>query len=490
VIRVAYVASEVYPFSKTGGLADVAHSLPAALGVAGVTATVFSPCHRSVHRRLGVEPAPAVSLRLPQPIWVDGEPIPVSYRIVECEGRRLVFVVNDLFYDRPHPYLDTNGMDYADSVARFAYLCRAVLEYGLFTGEIPDVVHGNDWQAALLPVYLKTLYQQPQLRSVRSLLTIHNLGYQGLFPAEQLPATGLGWELFHPEALEFYGRLNLLKGGIVFADAVNTVSPAYAEEIQTDELGKGLHGVIRAHGHKLSGILNGIDVREWDPATDPHLPAHFKPEDRRGKAGCKSALQWRAKLPVRAESFLVGVIGRFDAHKGIHLITDAFPLTADLDVQLVVLGSGDRQIEDRMRALAAAYPERVAVVVGFDEAFAHLIEAGCDAFLMPSAYEPCGLNQMYSHRYGTIPIVRETGGLKDTVIDFSPENLSQDRASGFTFRPFTSEALAGAIRRAELVYRTQPDAWNALVAHVMRLDHSWDRSAREYRALYERLLWR
>ena len=487
MIRVAYVSSEIHPFSKTGGLADVAHSLSAALGAAGVSTTVFSPCYSSVRDRLNAERHAPDSLRLPQPIWVAGEPLPVSYLCLRRGGGRLVFVVNDLFYDRPHLYLDAQGRDYPDSVARFAYFCRAVLEYVLHTGEIPDVVHANDWQSALAPIYLKTIYRQA-LPSVRSLLTIHNLGYQGLFPPEDLSATGLGSELFHPESLEFYGRLNLLKGGVVFADAVNTVSPSYAEEIQTVEFGKGLDGVIRAHRHKLSGILNGIDVEEWDPATDPRLPAHFSSETLKGKDGCKSALQWRAQLPVRAEAMLLGVVSRFDVQKGMHLIVDGFANNADLDLQLVVLGAGDRQIEEQMRGLAAAFPQRVAVIVGFDESLAHLIEAGADAFLMPSAYEPCGLNQMYSHRYGTIPIVRETGGLKDTVIDCTPERLATGQASGFTFRSFTAEELAATIRRAEQLYREHPESWTALVKQVMRLDHSWDYSARAYRELYERLM--
>jgi starch synthase len=487
VTRIVYVSSEVHPFSKTGGLADVAHALPDALGRAGVDVTVFSPCYRSVKQWLAAHGALTRDVALPDEVWSGAERHRASYRILEQRAQRLVFVVNDALFDRPQLYVDADGRDYADSVVRFAFFCRAVLEYGLFTGEIPDLVHLNDWQTALIGVYLKTIYRQPALQRVRSVLTVHNLGYQGHFPAEQLLATGLGWEVFHAEGLEFYGGLNLLKGGLVFADALTTVSPTYAEEMQTAEAGRGLDGVVRAQRQKLVGILNGINVREWNPADDPHLPAHYDSSNLGGKAACKRALQQRAGLPARDTSFVLGVISRFDAQKGIPLIADAIETLADLDLQLVVLGAGDRAIENRMRALMAAHPDRVHVHADFDEPFAHLIEAGADAFLMPSAYEPCGLNQMYSHRYGTVPVVRETGGLKDTVRDFSSAALAAGQASGFTFRDLDAKQLAAAIRRAETLYRSDSESWRALMRHIMGIDHSWEESARAYRELYERV---
>jgi starch synthase len=347
------------------------------------------------------------------------------------------------------------------------------------------VFHANDWQSALLPAYLRTLYRNSPLSAARSVFTIHNIGYQGTFPAEQILDTGLGWNLFHPEALEFYGKLSLLKGGIVFADSVTTVSPTYAEEIQTVEGGWGLDGLLRAHSHKVSGILNGIDSPLWNSSTDPFLPATYDRSNLAGKALCKRALQERMGLPARAESLLLGIVSRLDFQKGTLLVLDGFHRLLDLDVQLVVLGSGERRVEDGCRGLAAAHPDRVAVHLGFDDAMAHQIEAGADAFLMPSLYEPCGLNQMYSQRYGTVPIVRETGGLKDTVVDFTYERFAAGAASGFSFHSFDVASLLGTIRRAARLYFNDRSTWNALVRHVMSLDHSWARSARQYVRLYE-----
>lgn len=485
-MHVAYVTSEVHPFSKTGGLADVARSLPNALNAGGLQTTVFSPLHRSVREWLKTNDVEVAAVELPHQLSFAGEPHGFRYQRLTHDGTPYVFVENDPFFDRPRLYVGDDGHDYPDNVARFAFFCQAVSTYCASQRALPRIVHVNDWQAALLPIYLKTVTQDA-LGSVRSVLTIHNLGYQGIFPREHLPATGLGWNLFHPEALEFYDQINLLKGGIIFADAVTAVSPTYAREIQTEELGAGLHGVMRAQAHKVSGILNGIDVDEWNPKTDPCLPAHYDRTNLTGKASCKSALQWRMKLPVRADAFLLGVVSRLDRQKGLHLIVEAMEQLDDCDIQLATLGTGARDLEDRLRALAVARPERVSVVIGFDESLAHLIEAGSDGFLMPSAYEPCGLNQMYSQRYGTVPIARATGGLRDTVVNYTPERLADGSASGFTFAPLAVDALVDAIRRAEHVYRSEPSTWRALVTHIMGIDHSWQQSATEYRALYDHL---
>ncbi len=487
-MRIAYVASEVHPFSKTGGLADVAAALPGALAELGVEVTVFSPCYRSAASWLAVHDMPGEELTLPNPLQIGTSRHDVSYRFFEYAGRRAVLVINPRLYDRSELYVDDNGRDYADNAARFSFFCRAVLEYYLHLDDPPDLFHANDWQAALIPVYLKSLYRHPRFIHTRSLLTVHNLGYQGLFPADQFSVTGLPAALFDPAALEYWGQVNLLKGGIVFADAVTTVSPTYAEEVQTEGFGMGLDGVMRAHRHKLTGILNGIDTREWDPASDPHCPAAYTADNLAGKRACKRALQQRLGLPVRPRTFLVGAISRLDAQKGIELIFEAFPRLASLDVQLVLLGSGARALEAQARDLAAAYPQRVAVVIGFDEPLAHLIEAGADALLMPSAYEPCGLNQMYSQRYGTIPIARATGGLADTVHDASAERLAEGTASGFTFHAFDAGHFTDAIRRAARLYFDEPKVWNALVVRCMQIDHSWAKRARAYLRLYEQLL--
>ena len=485
-MRVAFVTSEVAPFSKTGGLADVSEALPAALAELGIAVTVFTPLYRGAAAVLADMGTASTESAGPT-LWIGDERHPTRYRTIRHGNVDVVFVVDDAFYDRPTLYVDSVGADYPDNVARFACLCRAALEHGLVHAAVPDLFHVNDWQTALVPVYLQTTYRRPEFAAVRTLLTVHNLGYQGRFPAPQLYATGLDWGVFHIGGLEFFGQLNLLKGGLIFADAINTVSPTYAEEIQQPAFGNGLDGVLRAHRTKLHGILNGIDTRRWDPAADPLLPARFTGARLDGKQTCKRALQERVGLPQRTEAMLLGVISRLDAQKGIPLIVDALETVSPLPVQLVVLGSGDAALERRLRGLATAFPQQVAVRTAFDESLAHLIEAGADAFLMPSAYEPSGLNQMYSQRYGTIPIVHATGGLKDTVVDYTPEGLTAGTASGFSFDRFDAAHLAECILRAWRVYADTPRDWRRLQRICMALDHSWAASARAYAALYAQL---
>jgi starch synthase len=484
-MRVAFVTSELHPFSKTGGLADVSQALPAALAALGIEVTVFSPYYRSAAdtcARLGVDPRESAGPVL----WIGDQRRAVRYRTLMRDGCRLVFVVDDALYSRPTLYVAPNGADYSDNVARFAYLCRAALEYWLAHGDPPEVFHANDWQTGLIPAYLKTIYR-PLLPSARSVFTIHNLAYQGMWPASFLYATGLDWTVFNVDGLEYYAHVNLMKSGISYADAITTVSPSYAQEIQTPALGRGLDGVLRAHQGKLRGILNGIDSERWNPATDPLLPARYDATDLGGKAVCKRSLQQRMRLRDDPTTLLFGVISRFDVQKGIPLIADAMQVLAPLRWQLAVLGSGDPAIEQRMGALAAAFPGRIGLTLGFDEPLAHLIEAGADAFLMPSAYEPCGLNQMYSQRYGTIPIVHATGGLGDTVVDASPDQLAAGTASGFTFGQFDAGHLAEAMLRAWRLYTDAPADWRRLQVSCMALDHSWARSARAYLDLYRAL---
>jgi starch synthase len=486
-MRVAFVTSEVAPFSKTGGLGDVSGALPQALAAAGVDVTVYSPLYRSaaaVLRDIGLSTDDHAGPTL----WIGNERHAIHWRTTVRDGVRIAFLADDIFFDRPTLYVGPDGADYPDNVGRFAFLCRAVLEHWLAEDAIPDVVHVNDWQTALLPVYLHTIYRRPAFERVRSVLTIHNLAFQGRFPAPQLYATGLDWSVFTVGGLEFFGDLNFLKGGLLFADALTTVSPSYAEEIQQPEYGNALDGVLRTQRHKLSGILNGVDTARWDPRTDSALPVRYDPKSvARGKAACKRALQHRMGVPARDDAFLLGAISRLDAQKGIPLIADALQIVSPLPMQLVLLGSGDAAIEQQVRELALACPEQVGVVIGFDEALAHLIEAGADAFLMPSRYEPCGLNQMYSQRYGTVPIVHATGGLKDTVIDYSPERLEAGTASGFVFAPFDARQLTHAILRAWHLFTSDPRAWRRLQTAIMQLDHSWAASAALYAALYRRL---
>lgn len=486
-MKVAFATSEMYPLAKTGGLADVSGTLPRALAQLRVDITVFMPMYRSAAEWLSSHGAEPEHLELPHKLWIGDEQREVAYKRFSFDGVQLVLVDQPWYYNRPHLYLSENGADWADNVARYAYFCRAMLEYCLWQDDVPDIFHVNDWQTSLIPVYLKTAYNDPQLAQCRTLLTLHNIGYQGVFPKEHLYATGLGWEVFQPDKLEFYDHINLLKGGVAYADAINTVSPTYAKEIQTEEQGKGLEGVFAANAGKLSGILNGIDITYWDPAVDPHLPAHYTSEDLSGKKVCKKILQRELSLPIRPRALVLGVVSRFDVQKGIDLIMDAFPQIAGADIQLAVLGSGNRELETRMRWLAELYPEQVAVRFGYHEPLAHLIEAGADCFLMPSRYEPCGLNQLYSQRYGTVPVVRETGGLKDTVANCTPKRMADGRASGFTFRPATDKALGDAIKRAARLYFTNKRTWGKLQRHIMGLDHSWGARAKTYLMLYEQL---
>jgi len=486
-MRVAYVTPEVLPYSKTGGLADVSQALPAALVAQGVDCTVFTPFYRQARERLNQQGQRLELLDLRRGVWIGNDEQPLSYARLANAAVPVVFVVNDWYYDRPHCYLAEPGDDYDDNVARFAFLCRAVLEYCLEQDEAPDVFHVHDWQSALIPVYLKTIYRDRWPAATSSLLTIHNLGYPGLFAAEHLFATGLDWSVFTLDQLEYYGKLNLLKGGIVFADAVTTVSPSYAAEIQTPEFGHGLDGVLSLFSTKLSGILNGIDEQHWNPATDPHLRERYSQQDFGGKRACKRALQREMGLPLRARTLLLGVISRLDRQKGIRLLLDAFPAIAGQDLQLAILGTGEPALERELQRLAEAFPEQVAVRLSHDEPLAHRIIAGADAFVMPSLYEPCGLTQMYSQRYGTIPIVRATGGLRDTVADYRPGRGGGAEASGFSFGPAEAGALAGAIKRAAKLYFTDRRSWNRLARRIMALDHSWQRSASAYAALYQSL---
>ncbi len=399
-----------------------------------------------------------------------------------------MFVENDWAFNRDGLYLDAEGRDYPDNVGRFSLFNRAVLEYCLQSGYLPDIFHCNDWQTALLPVYLSSSYQRPQFEQARSLLTIHNFGYQGIFPAEEIYSAGLGWEWHTPELLEYHGQINLLKGGIVCANAITTVSPTYAREIQTADFGMGLDGLILYHNDKLVGILNGIDTEVWDPKTDTALSANYDPTKLRKKAVNKQALQKRLGLHVDPDALLVSMVTRLDAHKGVGLALEALARLKEKQIQFALLGTGSAYLEEHALELAIKQPGRIAVVVGYDEQLAHQMYAGADALLMPSLYEPCGLSQMYAQRYGTVPIVREVGGLKDTVTTYSDRRLARRSASGFSFKPFKSVSLASSIRSAYKLFNKHRERWDQLAADIMGIDNSWRASANLYGQLYEQLL--
>lgn len=479
-LKILFVASEMTPLIKTGGLGDVAGGLPMALAALGAEVRVLLPAYQDLLAQMpDWAPEPRFS---PPPGFADcrlltlpAENLGVPVWALESPG----------FSDRSgNPYLDAAGRDWPDNAQRFNRLCRVAAHLAGGRAGLPwtpDVVHANDWQTGLVPVWmLLERIDRP------TLFTVHNLHYRGDFAPEVLADLGLpGW-LNHPDALEFYGRIAFMKGGLVFADALSTVSPTYAREIQTPVLGEGLDGLLRHRQQVLHGVLNGIDTALWNPATDPHLPAHYDAHDLSGKAQIKRALQAEMGLAVRDDLPLLGCIARLVPQKGIDLILDILSELIHLPVQLVFLGSGIPELEDRLRYACASAPGSVAGRIGFDEGLAHRIEAGSDLFLMPSRFEPCGLNQLYSLRYGTPPLVHHSGGLADSIVDTHEASLADGTATGFVFSPPTPWALLDAVRRALHCYR-QPEQWTKVVRTAMAQDFSWNHSARSYLRIYQGL---
>ena len=476
-LRLLLISSEVEPFAKTGGLADVAGALPQALATLGHDVRVLMPKYRGVERHGTLRTA------------VPRVRVPIGDRTTEgalLEGRLgravpVYFLAHDHYYDRPALYGTGQG-DYLDNCERFIFFCRGALEALRALGWTPHVIHANDWQSGLVPVYLETLYKDdPALGEVGTLFTIHNLAYQGVFWHFDMPLTGLGWDLFTPAGLEFYGKLNFLKGGLVFADVLNTVSKTYAQEIQTAEFGCGLEGVLQYRRADLHGVVNGIDVAAWDPATDRDITKPYSAEDLAGKAACKQALA--QELGIDADGApIIGIVSRLAAQKGLDLVLAALPELVDAGFALALLGAGEPGLETAFGEAARASRGRIAIRTGFDNALARRIYAGADMFLMPSRYEPCGLGQMISMRYGTIPIVRRTGGLADTVVEARPARRT---GTGFGFAEPTARALLEAATRALAAYR-EPALWRQLQRNAMPQDFSWPASAREYVALYRK----
>jgi starch synthase len=467
--RILMVASEAAPFVKTGGLADVLGSLPAALVRKGDEVAVVLPRYRTAlidsSERIWNE----------MPLSVGPHHFTVAIDQVMRQGVRYLFVDCPPLYDRPGIYNERN-VDYPDNHIRFALLNQAAIGIARHIFR-PHVFHAHDWQAGLLAPYLRSTYSgDPTFFGSKCVLTIHNLGYQGNFWAVRMQEVGLDPVLYHTEGLEFNGTISFLKGGIVFSDAVTTVSPTYAREIQTQEYGFGFDGLLRSRYYKLRGILNGVDYVEWSPETDAYLPAHFSAADLSGKAECKRQLMEELGLPYYGERPLIGIVSRFADQKGFDLVAEIAAPLAEENVAVAVLGSGDKRFEDMFRQFNAARPDKFGVRIGYDEALAHRIEAGSDMFLMPSRYEPCGLNQIYSLHYGTIPIVRATGGLDDTV----------DSTTGFKFNEYSPRALAGAIGEALHAWQFR-DAWTERMRRGMAKDFSWEASATEYQRLYAEL---
>ena len=467
-MKILFVASEAYPYIKTGGLGDVCGSLPPALEALGCEVQLLLPGYRDALARAG-------TLKVIARLDLPRLPAPATLREGRLSESRVPvwFVDFPPAYDRAgNPYHDAYGNPWPDNAARFVLFARAACALALGQTSLrwrPDIVHCHDWQTGLVPALLSREPRRPM-----TIFTIHNLAYQGLFARETLTALGLPESLWSSEALEFHGQLAFIKGGLAFADWVTTVSPTYAREIQTPEQGHGLDGLLRHRAQRLVGILNGIDEKTWNPARDTYLAAKYSVPHPTGKGRNKAALRRELGLTPKANTMLVGMVGRLVYQKGVDLLVAALPQLMQQGMQLALLGTGEAGLEQALRKAAARYPGQYAAILNYDEPLAHRIIAGADAFLMPSRFEPCGLSQLYALRYGTVPIVRRIGGLADTV---------SDTTTGIVFDAADSQALADAVVRACAIYRERP-AWRKLMVAGMRQDYSWQHSAQEYLRLY------
>ncbi len=475
---VCIASPEIGPYARTGGLGDVLAALPGALSALKVDVSLVMPAHRDVLRG---------GYRLEDTGWTFS--VPVSDRQVEgrvlmtktSDGLPIFFVRNDGYFDRENLYGTPEG-DYPDNAERFVFFARAILE--VLRRRPPEVLQANDWESALALVFLKTQPERyPELARTKTVMTIHNLGYQGSFWGLDWHLLNLDRRFFAPDYLESFGRINFLKGGIACADAITTVSPTYAEEIKTAEQGFGLEALFQKRADRLIGILNGVDYRTWNPQTDPYLRRHFSAKDLRARAACKADLQASLGLKPSLDTPVLGMVTRLSSQKGLDLIEAAFDRLLASDCQFVLLGSGDRKSQDFFRTAPVRYAGQVGVAIGFEEALAHRIIAGADIMLSPSRYEPCGLTHLYGMKYGTVPLVRATGGLKDTVTEFEP---STGRGNGFVFQEYSADRFLEAVERALAVYRSPH--WPAVMRNAMSADFSWDRSARAYVDVYRKVI--
>ena len=481
-MKILFASSEAQPLIKTGGLADVAGALPLALGHFGQDVRLVLPAYpQAVERAIPLQPVAE--------LYLPGSPEPVRLLEGRLGGEIPLYLVDapELFERPGNPYVSADGHDWPDNPERFALFCRAVTAIALNHAGLdwhPDLVHCNDWQTGLVPALLAGEDNRPA-----TLFTIHNLAYQGVFDRAAFDRLHLNPALWSPQGLEFHGHFSFIKGGLAFADWITTVSPTYAREILTPAFGYGLEGLLRHREERLEGVLNGIDYRQWDPASDPAIPHHYDADHFALKAGNKRALQREMGLPEEEDALLFGHIGRLVEQKGVDMILDVLPgLMRRPGTQLVLLGSGSAELERALQEAGRRFPDRVATYIGYDEPLAHRVEAGCDCFLMPSRFEPCGLNQLYSLRYGSVPLVHRTGGLADTVVDATPRNLLDGRATGFVFDQPDSAALWRAMERAMEFWGRPEGAWERLAVNGMRQDFSWDASARRYLEIYRRAI--
>jgi starch synthase len=476
-MHIAFAASECVPFSKTGGLADVVGALPRALAALGHRVSVYLPRYRQTKLTDARTVLRSITV-----------PFDDRYRFCSLVNGPNQNGVQFYFVDYP-PYFDREGLygtsagDYHDNAERFALFCRSVLEASKIIG-VPEIFHCHDWQSALVPVLLRTQYVgDPAFADAATVFTIHNIGYQGLFAPDTLPLLTLPWDLFTISKMEFFGQVNFLKGALVYADFVTTVSRKYSQEIQTTEFGFGLEGVLRNRSTTVAGILNGVDYDEWGPENDKFIAAHYSSQDLTGKRQCKQDLLATFGLSKASpQSPVIGMVSRFAAQKGFDLLAQIMDRLAREEMIIVVLGAGDKAYEEMFARLKKQYPQKIAIKVAYDNALAHKIEAGSDMFLMPSRYEPCGLNQIYSLRYGTVPIVRATGGLDDTI---EPWDARTGKGTGFKFTEYSGEVLLLTIKEALRAFRDQA-SWQMLMRNGMAKDFSWGASAKEYVRVYDK----
>ncbi len=473
--KILFVTSEAHPLIKTGGLADVAGSLPKALTELGQDVRLIIPYYQAIS--LDQEPEYRSTVR------VNNRDINLfETRLPDTDVVTWLVEDHDLYGTPGNPYLDENGEPWENIAERFAVFSRVAAEVAMNRADLdwkPDIVHCNDWQTGLVPALL-SLEEDPP----KTVFTIHNLAYQGLFPSTTYHELNLPGQLWNPAGLEFHEMLSFIKGGLVFSDRITTVSPTYAQEIQTPEFGYGLEGLLSHNHEKLSGIINGIDMDDWNPETDSAIFQNYNASDLDKKQVNKTELQKHSGLPVDPEIPLFGLVSRLVEQKGIDLIAEILPEIVTIPIQLILLGSGDSSLEHQLNGLSRLYPDKISVTIGYNEKLAHQIEAGIDIFLMPSRFEPCGLNQMYSQRYGTIPLVRQTGGLADTVVDAMPDTLNDKSATGIAFDEPTTGALHESIKRSLLLFNDKK-TWRDMQKTAMDKDFSWQNSAKQYLKLYQ-----
>lgn len=467
--------SEAVPYAKTGGLADVTGTLLREYLRLGKEAYLFLPLYRVIKNKFTIKNSGIM-------VKVNVGDRVINSQVFSIDN--IFFIECDEFFDRDELYGTPLG-DFPDNAQRFIFFSKAILEALMAMGLRPDIIHCNDWQTAMIPLYLRTLYNNDFFRGSSTVMTIHNMGYQGIFDASQLELTGLGWEWFNMEGIEFYGKINFLKAGLISADIITTVSKRYAQEILTPEHGHGLDGVLRKRAENLRGLLNGIDTSEWNPATDRYIPDKFDHNDISGKRRCREELIKECGLSaINKDAPLISFIGRLSRQKGIDILSESIESIVSFGLGIIILGKGDAEFEDKVKRLGESHEGRVFVKIGYDEPFAHRVYAGSDIFVMPSRYEPCGLGQMIAMRYGTIPVARKTGGIADTIEDYNPLTNS---GTGFLFEDFSSDAMLCSIRLATSVFSCK-DRWIGLIKRAMERDFSWKRSAMEYIDLYESLI--